>query len=97
MLLILLDITIAKILKRKKRILLFSDVLPIIPAEIRTNEQLFIVLFIIPLSLFILVLLFNIFILGNGINTLINIILIVLSGILLTGYILGRRYLKNHK
>ena len=84
-------------LKQNKRFLLLGDVLPIIPAIIRANEQLLAVLFTVPFSLFILMLLFSVFILGNGIDTPINIILIVLSVILLIGYILGRRYLKNRK
>ncbi len=84
-------------LKQNKRFLIMDDVVPIIPTPIETNEQLLVVLFIIPLLILIFMLLFFMFNPNNGIFTQTNIILIVLSVILIIGYILSRRYLKNRK
>jgi len=69
---------------------LFCDIMPPIPA-VRTPGQAVAVL----LTLWILLLCFNIFLFDSGINTPMNILLIALIAITIIGYFLGMKVLKN--
>jgi hypothetical protein len=78
-------------LKQLKQFL-FCDKIVIIP-PVRTLGQAVWVLS----TLWICLLIINIFFFGIGINTPINLAFIVLTVITIIAYILGRRYWKNRK
>ncbi len=71
---------------------LFCDIMPSIPVPRTPGEAVAVLL-----TLWILLLIFNIFLFNTGINTTMNILLISLIAITIIGYFLGKRYFKNRK